>query len=78
MDTAIKHIVEECSLSENYSTLSNATEKLIEQSYNCLSISKYDIDCIILDFKSFKFVAILIKKSLVQNPITELIFVINT
>lgn len=37
--------------------LSNTSEKLIEQLCNSLSISEYDKDCITLDFKSFKFVA---------------------
>jgi len=48
-DTAIK-LIEGCSIFENYSTLLNASEKLIGQLYDCLSISEYDKNYI-LDFK---------------------------
>ncbi|CAI6354956.1 unnamed protein product [Macrosiphum euphorbiae] len=39
---------------------------------DCLSISEYDKECIILDFKSFKFVA-LNKKEIGGNPISDLL-----
>ena len=70
-DTAVK-LIEGCSIFENYSTLSDASEKLIEQLCDCLSISEYDKECIILDFKSFKFVA-LNKKEIGGNPISDLL-----
>jgi hypothetical protein len=52
-DTAVK-LIEGCTIFKNYSTLSTEPEKLIEQLCDCLSISEYDKDCIILYFKSFK------------------------
>ncbi|KAF0753047.1 zinc finger protein 862-like [Aphis craccivora] len=70
-DTAAK-LIEGCSIFENYSMLSDASEKLIEQLCDCLSISEYDKKCIILDFKSFKFVA-LNKKEIGGNPISDLL-----
>jgi len=70
-DTAIK-LIEKCSLIENYSTLPNASEKLIEQLCDYLSLSEYNKDYTILDFKFFKFVAIN-KKEIDGNPISELL-----